>query len=845
MSGSKPAAAVPFALAAALFFLSGTGALVVESTWLRGFRVLLGAAAPAASATLVAFFSGQVIGALAGARIARAARFPLRAYGLLEALAALAALAAAPLLHAFIGAVDGFYADGRAPLGALTVARFGAAWLSSLPASIAFGATFPVLAAAVSDRASALGPRGGGLYAVNTAGGALGAALAAFVLTDWWGVSGAMGAGVACLGVAAAGAIAFGRVAPAAGRRGAGAGEVGPAPVPARLAGLAAASGAGIFASQVLLTQALSRVLDQSAHAFGAVLVTTLVALALGAGTAVRVRFATPATLLGWAAVTAALGFGVLPGVLVFATGGLAYLGSDAPYPGYLLAAFRLAATTAGPVWFAAAFVWPALLAVASRDARGDGRTAGALAGRLLAWNTAGAIVGAIAAPWWLLPAFGLWGSLLAVAALYGAIALALPSPGRPIRAGVLGAAGLCLVLVAPPGALPAFRVEPGDRVLEARSTAAGLVAVIARDGGRLIQIDNHYALGGTADTVHQERQGHLPLLLHPGAKSALFLGSATGSSAAAALAHGVERLVMVEIVPGVADAAARWFDDVNHGVHHDPRTRVVVDDARSYVRAGTERFDVIVGDLFVPWRAGTGSLFTREHFEAVRARLSAGGLFCQWLPLYQLTEDELQTVLTTFDGVFPGGVAFRGDFFGSHPILALIGGRGLRIDADATSRAAARLAAAGVTDRWVTHPFGPWALYAGPLGAVAAHWATAPRNTDDTPILETLAARHHAGGGAGQAPPFVGLALSQLGKALREGADARGLEPVRGFGPAQRRAAEGGHALQTASALWNRGRTGEASQALARAARLLPADLLAHAPADPTASEVWPADAR
>src|SRR4029453_18785232 len=75
--GRGRARPVPFALALLLFLRSGPGALVVETTWLRWLRDLLGATAPAASATLVAFFLGQALGAPGAARLApRAARPP-------------------------------------------------------------------------------------------------------------------------------------------------------------------------------------------------------------------------------------------------------------------------------------------------------------------------------------------------------------------------------------------------------------------------------------------------------------------------------------------------------------------------------------------------------------------------------------------------------------------------------------------------------------------------------------------------------------------------------------------------------------------------------------------------
>src|SRR5215510_7877005 len=93
MGSPQPAASVPLALAAALFLVSGAGALVVETTWLRWFRLLLGATAPAVSATLVAFFAGQALGAWLASRAAPSWTRPLRTYGALELAAAVASLA--------------------------------------------------------------------------------------------------------------------------------------------------------------------------------------------------------------------------------------------------------------------------------------------------------------------------------------------------------------------------------------------------------------------------------------------------------------------------------------------------------------------------------------------------------------------------------------------------------------------------------------------------------------------------------------------------------------------------------------------------------------------------------
>jgi spermidine synthase len=853
---------------AALYFASGAAALVIETTWLRWFRLLFGATAPAASATLVAFFAGHALGAALAARRAPGWRRPLAVYGALELLAAAGALAVPALLAGGESVTGALYDALREWPLALTALRLALALAATLPAAMAFGATLPAIGAAAVREASRLGARGSALYAWNTAGAATGTALASFLLPDWLGVRGGYGVGVAlgaAVGVAALGLARTGWASSVAQV----AGQGGPAPSPPRaakrgaarraredapaasassvsgaaLAAFAALSGFAALGAQVLLIQSFAQVLNQSVYAFGAVLVVVLAALAAGAGIVAgleRRARVDPRAVLGWALAASALALAAFPAVFHAATGGLAFAGTDLPWPGYLFTSVALAAATAGPLLLAAALVLPATFALAGRAAA-RGAAPAALLGRLSAANTAGAIAGALAAPFALLPALGLWGAFAGLAAACAAGALAAPGAprARGARAAALAAGALALAVLADPFALSPVRLERGERLVRADTTPSGVVAVVERPDGRLIRTDNHYALGGTAERVHEERQGHLPLLLHPAPRAVAFLGTATAITAGAAVAHPIESLHLVEIVPAVSAAARRDFAGANRRVHDDPRARVVLDDARNFLRATRERFDVVVGDLFVPWQSGTGSLYAREHFAAVRAHLSDRGVFCQWLPLYQLGRAEVEIVARTFAEVFPHSAVFRGDFYGAYPIAAVCGFAGEPPPAAAVSDAARRLAAAGERDRWVADPLGPWALYAGALGPSAGALAAAPLETDDRPRIEALAARGHAGAG-GRREAFVGLAWARFAESLRAADERAGFPLWPDLPDAARRAARGGSALQAAGAFYVERRPEESGRALAAAAELLPARLLADAEPDPTAAEVW-----
>ncbi len=220
------------------------------------------------------------------------------------------------------------------------------------------------------------------------------------------------------------------------------------------------------------------------------------------------------------------------------------------------------------------------------------------------------------------------------------------------------------------------MRISPqGERLLAVSEGTHGIVAVVEFPGSRRLKLNNYYVLGGTASTLAERMQAHLPLLLHPSPHQVAVLGLGTGITASGALFHPITNITAVEMVPEVVAAARDYFREENDRVLEDPRTRIIIDDARNFLRGTAEKFDVIVGDLVVPWRQGEGALFTVEHFRAARHALAPGGLFCQWLPSYQFSEPEFRIVLRTFLSVFPRVSVWRGDFLAAESAVALVGG--------------------------------------------------------------------------------------------------------------------------------------------------------------------------
>ncbi|RMG91033.1 MAG: spermine synthase, partial [Zetaproteobacteria bacterium] len=189
---------------------------------------------------------------------------------------------------------------------------------------------------------------------------------------------------------------------------------------------------------------------------------------------------------------------------------------------------------------------------------------------------------------------------------------------------------------------------------------AVALTHVVERADGQRLLLSDLQRMDASSDplaVVVQRNQARLPLLLHPGAESILFLGLGTGITASGSLPFpSVKKRVSVELSQGAIRAAETYFRPINLGVLN--RLQVIADDGRRYLRSETERYDVIVGDLFHPDMVGRANLLSLQQFRRVRARLAERGVFVQWLALNQFDVRSLKVILATFLKAFGTGHA-------------------------------------------------------------------------------------------------------------------------------------------------------------------------------------------
>jgi spermidine synthase len=157
-----------------------------------------------------------------------------------------------------------------------------------------------------------------------------------------------------------------------------------------------------------------------------------------------------------------------------------------------------------------------------------------------------------------------------------------------------------------------------------------------------------------TGDAATQALLPIITLAHAPRARQVAVIGHGSGMTSHFFLGSPhLERLATIEIEPEML-AAARQFMPANRRVYEDRRSEFVVDDAKSYFAASRRTYDIILSEPSNPWVSGVSGLFTREFYARVKDYLAPGGVFAQWLHLYEIDDGLVMSVLAAIDEEFP-----------------------------------------------------------------------------------------------------------------------------------------------------------------------------------------------
>jgi spermidine synthase len=689
-----------FPLILLLFAGSGCSGLIYEIVWYHMLQLEIGSTAVSLGVLLATFMGGLCIGSLLLPRMPWASGNPLRLYAALEAgiaVCGLLVLVLLPLVGQAYLAVAAHGIENMLLRGLLAA-------ICMLPPTILMGASLPAISRWLEST-----PKGtsrlGLLYGANTAGAVLGCLAAGFYLLRIYDVYTAtfVAAGI---NIAVAAGSFF--VAQAHSLR-VDAGH-GPALQKRSLAIYLtiAFSGAGALGAEVVWTRLMGMLLGSTVYVFSIILAVFLVGLAAGSACGSwlarsladsgRARLA-----LGWCQILLAAAIAWTAAMI---TTSLPYWPIDPMLSTSNWFIFQLDVVRCLWAILPPTLLWGASFPLALAAAAEPGEDPARLVGGIYAANTLGAIVGALGVSLALVPWIGTQDTQRLLLWMSAGSAWFVLAPRYREKSAALALAGSILLaaLLAPRIApIPPEVIAFGRRIATNAGKATILhvaegrnsSVVISRweDGATQIDVNGHVeATNEPFDMKLQRMVGHLAALNHPNPKKVLGIGFGAGVSAGTFTRYNaVQSITVCEIEPVIPPISTQYFSKEDYDVYHNPRTRIVYDDARHYLLTTPEKYDIIASDPLDVFVKGTAALYSKEYFESVKAHLNPGGSFTLYVPLYESDARTVKSELATFFEAFPNATVWANTLSGQGYDMVFMGHLDPpRIDVDAVE---ARLA--------------------------------------------------------------------------------------------------------------------------------------------------------
>ncbi len=667
------------------FLLSGATALIYEVIWVRLLALTFGNTTYAVGVVLTAFMSGLSLGSLLLGRFSdRKGVNLLKTYGYLELGIALFAVLSPELLDAVTSFYISTYASSL-PLWILSGQRYALSIAVLLIPTTLMGGTLPVLSRFFIRSEQELEKRVGLLYSLNTIGGVLGTFLVGFIFIRFLGLSFTLRSTAVFNVLIGLAAFYMGTIYTTSEehepevkgkRKGKGKGvrtsdavvESTERPQGYRYALIAFfLSGFTAMVYQVAWSRLLVGVIGSTTYAFSMILMGFLLGIGLGSYIVSLLSGKRRFDLFHFSIIQIAIGitcfltiaiFRIMPDLMLkgFAITGRSYTGI-LTLEFCLVLVFLLLPTTL----FGATF--PIIAGVYNRGREHRGRNIG----NIYASNTAGAILGSALAAFLFLPWLGSTLSIKTATVINILVGITGFTVLR--RPKFIAASVLFLVIVLLPVSIPQKILDSGVAIYGMNKNflmrqknyhylyqKEGLNATISvaadRSGNLVLKTNGKIDASTGSDMSTQFAVGYFPLLLHNDARDVLVVGVGSGITLKAVRDFQNARVDAVEIEPAVIEAAG-YFEMFNKGVINDKGINYVIDDARSFMTVTDKKYDVIISEPSNPWISGIGSLFTKEYYELAALKLKEGGIFCQWVQLYNLRPNDMMMILNTFSSVF------------------------------------------------------------------------------------------------------------------------------------------------------------------------------------------------
>lgn len=663
-----------------LFTFSGFSGLIYESIWSHYLKLFLGHAAYAQTLVLAIFMGGMALGSYLCSRFSFRWRNLLKGYAIAEGVVGVFAVFFHPIFDFLTQSSYSIVIPSLPSPEVITLYKWALSAALIFPQSVLLGMTFPLMSAGIlrihkeePGRTISL------LYFTNSIGAAAGVLFSGFILIKSVGLPGTIRtAGFINLALAMAVFLLIRKYAispqaePSQQRR----------PNTAKrdsmyvvLLSISLLTGLASFIYEIGWIRMLSLVLGSSTHSFELMLSAFILGLALG-GLWIQKRIDSISKPVNYLMIVQ-----IIMGLFAMAT--LPVYGNtfkvmqwllkslsktETGYMLFNLSGHAIAMAVMLPATFCAGMTLPLITLLLIRRGHGEHSI-----GAVYAANTIGAIAGVFLAIHFGMPVLGLKGLMVLGATVdigLGLLLLWSFAEHRSYRTSVLStaaSAGIIFLVISFVHLDPykmasgVYRhgsfLSPGENeILYYKDGKTASVSVTYYKPTHTMSIRTNGKPDASIDMKPQQEPSFdeltmilaavLPMAYNPNAKNVANIGLGSGITTNTLLQNqNIERVDTIEIEKGMVEGARKYGPLVDL-VYKDPRSRIHIDDAKTFFSSHKMKYDIIISEPSNPWVSGVAGLFSKEFYHMITRHLTENGLFVQWIQLYEIDPSLVVSIL-------------------------------------------------------------------------------------------------------------------------------------------------------------------------------------------------------
>lgn len=196
------------------------------------------------------------------------------------------------------------------------------------------------------------------------------------------------------------------------------------------------------------------------------------------------------------------------------------------------------------------------------------------------------------------------------------------------------------------------YFLERGEVVFFREDPESGIITVENLRGMKTLRNNGKYEYDDES-APFAYRFMLYPILFTRNFDRASLIGLGGGATLGAMTSLPFKKVDVVELSPAVIEASKTYWAEATNFAFTNPNVSFHIQDGRNFLMLTEHKYDLICTDISNLFFSGAGNLYNKEFYEIAKSKLAPGGIFMHWFHIHHTIPETLLLIINTAHKVF------------------------------------------------------------------------------------------------------------------------------------------------------------------------------------------------